>query len=332
MKLHKSIALLLTTTVAIVVAGAILHGNPTSLSHAADLDFSMPGQPTDRAPERYTGSFLDTSLTAMLQRLNVTVNVADKVYAFPEPELGVGSTILVYRAQVVQLTDGRTTKEVHTWAKTVADFAAEQNLDLAEKDRTSLAADAPVPVQETAVPLTVTRVAESELVLATSIPFTTQYKDDSSMNKGTNVTDQAGKNGTLKTTYLVHREDGVETSRKVTRKETALDPVTEIIRRGTKPVITVRCAYNDTVAAAAAQYGVDPNSLCYRMMAESNGHSTSVNPSGPYIGLFQYADSTWARYAGPAGYGGASILDPIAQIYVTAWAWSHGHRSAWPTP
>jgi hypothetical protein len=332
MKVPRPTALVLTIAVTAVLGGVILRGNPPTQTHAADPEFSISGLPTDRQPERYMGSFLDTSLPAMLVRLGVTAHIEDKVFAFPDPALGVGSTIFVFRAQEVTLTDAKKTRTIRTWAKTVGELATEQNLELADKDKTVPALEDPIPLQADPVKVVVTRVAETTLSVTSSIPFTTQYKDDPNMDQGKTATDQVGKNGSLKKTYLVRREDGVEVSRILQKTEQTADPVTQIVRKGTRPVITVRCKYNDTVLAAAIKYGVDANSLCYRMMAESNGHPNSVNPSGPYTGLFQYANSTWAKYSVSAGYGGASITDPEAQIYVTAWAWSHGHRSAWPIP
>lgn len=332
MKVSRPTALVLTVAVAAFLGGVILRGNPPTKTHAAAPELTLPGVPTDRQAEQYTGSFLDTSLSAMLVRLGVTVHPEDKVYAFPDPSLGVGSTIFVYRAQVVTLTDAKKVTTVRTWAKTVQDFADEQHLDLAEQDKVNPALDQPLPVQTDPVAITVTRVAVAEVVVTSSIPFTTQYKDDPNMDKGKTVTDQAGKNGTLKKTYQVRREDGVEVSRTLEKSEQTVDPVVQIVRRGTRPVITVRCKYNDTVLAASQKNGIDPNALCYRMMAESNGNPTSVGAGGTYNGLFQYTVTAWASLSAKAGYTGASIWDASSQIYVTAWAWAHGYRSYWPTP
>lgn len=332
MKVSRAIATVSALAIVTLLGGAILRGEPPATTHAADLTFTTPGLPTDRQPERYTASFLDTTLSAMLGRLNVVVQPEDKVYAFPDPSLGVGSTILVYRAQVVTLTDANKTRTVRTWATTVQAFADEQNLDLAEKDIVKPALDQPVPVQNDPVAITVTRVAESQLVINSPVAFSTQYNDDPTLNKGTNITTQAGKSGNLKTTYLVRRVNGVEASRTVIDREQTVAPVPQIVRRGTKPVITVRCKFNDTVIAAAGQNGIDPNALCYRMMAESNGNPNSVGAGGQYNGLFQYTQSAWARLSVASGHSGASIWDATSQIYVTAWAWAHGYRSYWPNP
>jgi hypothetical protein len=52
---------------------------------------------------------------------------------------------------------------------------------------------------------------------------------------------------------------------------------------------------------------------------ESNGNASAVNPYSGAAGLFQFLPSTWATTAPSAGYGGASALDPEANIASAAW-------------
>jgi hypothetical protein len=52
---------------------------------------------------------------------------------------------------------------------------------------------------------------------------------------------------------------------------------------------------------------------------ESNGNPSAVNPYSGASGLFQFLPSTWATTAPSAGYGGASALDPEANIASAAW-------------
>lgn len=52
---------------------------------------------------------------------------------------------------------------------------------------------------------------------------------------------------------------------------------------------------------------------------ESNGDPNAVNPYSGASGLFQFLPSTWATTAPNAGYGGASPLDPEANVASGAW-------------
>jgi len=63
------------------------------------------------------------------------------------------------------------------------------------------------------------------------------------------------------------------------------------------------------------------------MMCESGGKATAVNPAGPYSGLFQYSPDTWD--ADWNTYRNEDILNPRAQIFATALAWSNGMQNHW---
>jgi hypothetical protein len=52
---------------------------------------------------------------------------------------------------------------------------------------------------------------------------------------------------------------------------------------------------------------------------ESGGDTNAVNPYSGASGLFQFLPSTWATTAPNAGYGGASVFDPEANIASAAW-------------
>ena len=63
------------------------------------------------------------------------------------------------------------------------------------------------------------------------------------------------------------------------------------------------------------------------MMCESSGMPGAVGGGGAWLGLFQYAPTTWRGYWNP--YRNASIWDARSQIYATAKAWCIGMQSHW---
>lgn len=269
-------------------AGSILHRTP-AITHAADSDITLPGLPIDRSAERYVGSFLDTSTMAMFTRLGVTVYPEDKVFAFPDPKLGVGSTLLVYRAQPVVITDAGTRRVFRTWARTIPELNEEQHLELAAKDKVNLGQDGDVAVQAEPVEVVITRVSEVELPVKTPIAFTTSYTDDPELERGTTITEQSGKAGTLETTYLVRRENGKEVSRKVIKTERLTEPVVQKIRRGTK-IVTLdvgkgsfyrACGQNRFTAA----HKTLPKGTVVKVINTANGKSVTVtiDDRGPFV-------------------------------------------------
>jgi hypothetical protein len=73
-----------------------------------------------------------------------------------------------------------------------------------------------------------------------------------------------------------------------------------------------------------------PQSLdkMYRvMMCESGGNARASGGRGAWLGLFQYAPSTWRGTWNP--YRSSSIWDAKAQIYATAKAWNLGMQRHW---
>jgi len=75
------------------------------------------------------------------------------------------------------------------------------------------------------------------------------------------------------------------------------------------------------IAVAAAKYHVNADGIYRMMIRESNGQR-SAGASGSFKGLFQYYSGTWAGSWNP--YRGASILDPVAQIFATCYAVHRG--------
>ncbi len=63
------------------------------------------------------------------------------------------------------------------------------------------------------------------------------------------------------------------------------------------------------------------------MQCESGGNPRASGGGGSYLGLFQYAPSTWRGSWNP--YRDNSIFDAKSQVFATAKAWSIGMQSAW---
>ena len=104
---------------------------------AAELP-PMPDQaePPSTTPEVYTGSFQYTSVSAMLAAEHIVVYPEDKVFAFPPPEYGLGSTeIKVFRARPVSYTVGTTAPVFRrTWTTTVKQLLGSEHIDIGDKD------------------------------------------------------------------------------------------------------------------------------------------------------------------------------------------------------
>ncbi|MFA5927068.1 MAG: G5 domain-containing protein [Patescibacteria group bacterium] len=252
-------------------------------------------------------------------------NEKDHFSAFPDIRLGIGAKITQHITPSYVVSDGRRKLLIRSWAGSVRDLLTEGNIDLGVEDKINFSLDTPLTLDMSIV---IIRVARTTVVESEPIDFKTVKKDDPTIDKGQTRVEQKGQKGQKKRYFEVVREDGEEISKTLKRTEVTSEPISEIILVGTKPVITVRCKHNDTVIAASAKYNYDPNALCSLMMKESNGNPNSIASAG-YKGLFQYEDGFWRDASKKAGYAGASVFDPTAQIYTTAWAFTHGYAGRW---
>ena len=82
------------------------------------------------------------------------------------------------------------------------------------------------------------------------------------------------------------------------------------------------------ITAAAGKYGLSARGMFRLMMIESGGSATASN-GGAFLGLYQYAPSTWAGSWNPWRH--ESILAGAVQIKATALALHLGYGPAWWT-
>jgi hypothetical protein len=65
------------------------------------------------------------------------------------------------------------------------------------------------------------------------------------------------------------------------------------------------------------------------MRCESHGDPDAKNPHSSASGLFQHLARLWPGRASKAGFEGADVFDPVANIAVAAWLLEHGGTGNW---
>jgi len=283
--------------------------------------------PNGSVGQTFSGKSSAKEIFSAVKDIGAAPYPEDKLEPFFSKDFVLGSYVKMYRAPSYEVFDGKKHATYRSWTTNVGELLSEKHIELGKDDKINFAADFPI---EEGMTIRITRVAHTQVVENQDIDFSVIKKDDPNLDQGKTTIRQAGKKGQRALTYAVTREDGVEVARVLISNEVMSEPIDEILMIGTRPVITTACRHNDTVIAASIKYGTKPNELCYRMMAESHGNSLS--DGGAYKGLFQYTPSLWEQISPKAGYSGASIWDAAAQIYTTAWAWTHGYRGRWPSP
>lgn len=315
--------------VSIIVFGVSTTKNSFAESDSLSLSPNYPYKIVEVQPSGETGDFSGESSNfdprKVVADLGLTVYPEDRVSAFPDPKIGIGSVINLERAPVIKLRDGKKELELRSWVTTAGELLAEKGIELGLDDKTNFRSDSRI---YDGIELSIIRVAITKVVESEAINFKTIKKEDPKLDKGKTRVETAGVKGERELTYQVTREDGVEVSRVLVGNEVVKEPVNQVEYYGTKPVITVRCRYNDTVLAASIKYKQDPNTICSLMMKESNGNPGSINPNG-YYGLFQYELGLWTSASSKAGYSGADWSNPTAQIYTTCYLFSIGQSWRW---
>ena len=322
----------------LLLAGIVLPVGFTSFLGSATLDkndvaiekiqpYVIEIHPADGSVvQTISGTSKSTDPFTIAKELGANPDVKDKFKAFPDIRMGIGSQITIYRAPKYTIIDGRKATTYRSWSSTVSELLDEQNIELADDDKITPAISTTI---SDSAEIKITRVAITHISKKQPVDFKIVKKEDKNLDKGKTRIDQAGVKGEKTLTYEIRREDGVEVSRKLTKTETTTAPIDQILIIGTKPVITGWCKFNDLVLDASIKNGLDPDRLCALMHKESNGHPDSSGQGGAHLGLFQYDPGFWADASKKAGYAGADIFDAKSQIYVTAWALTHGYSGRW---
>lgn len=140
---------------------------------------------------------------------------------------------LVWRTpnDVTLTVDGTTTPIPESTSLTVAELLAAREVTLGPLDQVEPALETRLSA---GLPIRVSRLHEDEVFSDQPIPFTTQYRDDSTLAAGHLATIQAGKNGVARVVSKVLKKDGVAVQWTEVRREVLSAPVPLIQRRGTK--------------------------------------------------------------------------------------------------
>lgn len=247
--------------------------------------------------EYHYGSPLADSWQEMLAQQSVKFYPEDRVTVFPDPKFGLGSQIIIKRANQVAINDGGVEKTVRTWAKDIQGILAEQNITLGEKDVVEPVQDKTLAQLQTSernlvardnrdnvssapiiADIKITRVAETEVKETEGITYKTITKEDASLEKGIIKKEQVGKKGIKELTYNVRRENGQEVAKKLVKSEITREPQNEIIIKGTKVVSygSGKATWYDWIGGMTAA----SNSLAYGTMVHvvslENGKSVDV--------------------------------------------------------
>ena len=275
-----------------LVIGVIVFSLARSHSQAFNIQFNNAESQTVDRPfvvevvetdgsisKEYKGVSANSDPFKISEDLGAGPFVEDRFKAFPDIKMDIGSKITLYRAPVIKIKDGKRSKTVRSWTKTIGELFAEEKVEIGKDDKVNFTNDTAV---ENNMEIAITRVAITTVIEKEAIEFTTVKKPNPNVEKGNKKTLQAGSNGTKDKYYLVRREDGDEVSRKLTKTEIAEEPTDEIIEYGTKIVVygTGKATWYVTTSEMIAAHNSLPRGTKVNVVNVSNGKSVVVTIKG----------------------------------------------------
>lgn len=225
--------------------------------------------------EHYVGSVTERTVSSQLAALRVPIDPNDRISAFPDPALGLGSQLTVRRASRLTIEDAGEQREITTWRATVGAVLAEAQIAVGDKDEVNIDKEDTIVDKMT---IEITRVAETEIAETEGISFRTVTTDDPAMERGERRTVTRGQAGVRTKTYRVRRENGVQVEKTLLSSEVTREPTTEQITIGTHVTL-----YGNGIATwydLRHGYGAASNTLPYgtrvRVVNTANGKSVDV--------------------------------------------------------
>ncbi len=264
----------------------------------------------------------------LLRSVGLEVSTGDRLSVSADQPLVPGLRIVLDRGFPVTVVDGGTPVSFRAQPGTVSAFLDQAGISIGPKDRLEVAAEGPI------VPgaiVGILRVTESTAIETISVAAPVQTVNEPDQYVGWRSVTAPGVKGESRVTFLVVRVNGVETSRSILSTEVVTAPVPQVIHVGTKykPAPPASAEIEGIIRAAAAKYGIDPETLLRVAYCESRYDPLAYNGILGASGLFQIIPGTWRANSVAAGYGGASVWDPVANANVAAWMFSRGQAGQW---
>ncbi|MGW2990879.1 ubiquitin-like domain-containing protein [Streptomyces sp. NPDC001193] len=231
----------------------------------------------------------------------------------PVPRAGLTLSVRTERS-VTFMADGREST-IRTNAATVQEALGQAGITLQGQDTTSVP---PASFPRDGQTVTVLRITGTREVREERIPYETERTEDDALFAGTEVVERAGRPGARRVTYVLRTVNGVRQKPRMVAEETVREPVTQLVRVGTRPLPT----------SVAGADGLDWGALA---QCESGGRPSATDASGTYGGLYQFDVRTWQSLGGsgrPQDAPGPEQTYRAKKLYVQRGAtpWPHCGR------
>lgn len=182
-----------------------------------DLEFSFTN-----VIEKTIGDFLAAR--------GLSLQTSESVFPAEGTEIFSGARVHITRARKIIVNVDGSEKNFYTQAKEIEQALRENNITLNEDDIVKPKLNV---LAENNAQITITRVTIEEQSTDKPIAFDKKINEDDKLSWRKNIVTQKGEKGIERFTYRVSLHDGKEVNRKLLKKETIKEPVTEITTQGT---------------------------------------------------------------------------------------------------
>lgn len=171
----------------------------------------------------------------VLNENGISIGVQDDVQPpLPSPVTNA-LTIIFTPARDLTITSGDESIHIRSAARTVGEALAEAGIPLMGLDKSLPAENEPLPADGQ---VKVVRVTESVSVELKSIPFATEETESADLAFGEQKILQSGTSGVEMVRTRIRYEDGVEVNRTEEEKTILKEPVTQVVAKGSKIVLS----------------------------------------------------------------------------------------------
>ena len=259
-----------------------------------------------------------------LRGLGLETGAGDRLSSPAEAPVVPGQRLALDRGLPVTVIDGGQEVAARSVRGTVADLLEAAAIALGPLDKVDR------PLGSRLYPgdvVRITRIADQQVTVQEDVPFAVRTQSDPNLDRLHQVIVTPGVPGRVENTYLIHVVDGRETARTLLSSLELAAPSTEVRRVGTR-IPPGSSEIETIIRDAAAAQGADPDQLLRIAFCESRYNPGAYNASGA-AGLFQFMPGTWAANSVRAGFGGASVFDPVASANVAAYMFARGQAGQW---
>lgn len=224
---------------------------------------------------------------AIAKQAGVTVYPEDKVAVAPSDDITqegiISQKLVIDRATPVNVNLYGAPIAARSHATTVAQVLAEKNIKPQPSDTVTPSLNSPITPN---MQIFVVVVGKQVVTQQEDIPAPIQTVTDPSLASGRTAVQVAGSPGKKLTTYELQLENGKEVGRRVIQEVISVQPVTQVVAKGTKIVNTNVSGDKSSILGAAGVPSSQYSAADFVISRES-GWNLAARNSGGCLGLGQ---------------------------------------------